>query len=309
MAGAVSLLTTLHLKNLEGIMAIVVIALKDIMVEPNIPVDLTMLPEEEAIALIKKSYGFLSPEVDVTIKGDIAVINFPEEKAKKVDEALKFYERGVRKAERGEYKAAIELFKKTLDYLPAHSDARRNIAMAYLESGNKEEAKNQLIDVLRLNPKDTWGYVLLGNVYSKYENDFDSAEPFYKKAYELNPDDPYVLTNYATLELERGQTEQARELFLRAIEKDPTYPNARFGLAMLFEKEQKLDQALSSLDQLIAQPVSPDPRSEPVYQHARALYLKICQTMAQRSYALMMELVENARTAVERGGGVPNRDD
>jgi Tfp pilus assembly protein PilF len=58
--------------------------------------------------------------------------------------------------------------------------------MAYLENGDSEEAKNQLIDVLRIDPKDVWGYLLLANLYFQHEEDPDSAEPFYRKAYELN---------------------------------------------------------------------------------------------------------------------------
>ena len=48
-------------------MSIILIALRDFITDPDQKVDLTSLTEEQAIALIKKSYGFLSFAVDVSI--------------------------------------------------------------------------------------------------------------------------------------------------------------------------------------------------------------------------------------------------
>lgn len=285
-------------------MSIIAVSIKEIILESGKTIDLTSVSKAEVIEMVKKSYGFLSSELDVVIKGETVIVNFPDEKAKKVEEAIGFYEKGVKKAERGEYESAISLFKKTIGSLPAHTDARRNLAMSYLELGNIEEAKNQLIDVLRLNQKDAWGYLLLGNVYSKHENDFESAEPFYKKAFELNPNDPYLLTNYATLRLEKGDKEAAKDLFIRAINANNEYPNAYLGLAMLHRKEMKDKEALRILDEMFESPRSTDRRSESVYEHSRELYSETCRSIAQNSFDEMMNLVRSAKLALEHGGGV-----
>lgn len=200
-------------------MSIVFIALRDFITDPDERVDLTSLPEEQAIALIKKSYGFLSFAVDVSIENDVAVINLPEQKEKAIEEAQRLFERGINKAKQGDYKGAIQVLKKSLEYFPYHNDARRNLAMAYLENGDVEEAKNQLIDVLRLDPKDVWGYLLLANLYFKHEHDPHSAESFYKKAYELNPNDPYLLNAYAALKTENGESTEFIGHVVRLVQK------------------------------------------------------------------------------------------
>ena len=97
---------------------------------------------------------------------------------------------------------------------------------------------NQLIDVLRLDPKDVWGYILLGNIYAMYQNDFDTGEPFYEKAYQLDPNDPYLLNNYASVKVKKDQLDDAINMFIRAIEIEPIYPNSSFGLATFIQERK-----------------------------------------------------------------------
>ena len=146
-------------------MSIFFVPLKEYVVDPHQAIDLTSIPTSEAIAYIKKGQGFLANAPDVSINDGIIRIEFPEESKKKVEEALDYFQRGIRKAKQGDHKGAIQLLSKTLGILPYHTEARRNLAMANLELGDVEEARNQLIDVLRLDPKDAWGYLLLGNTY------------------------------------------------------------------------------------------------------------------------------------------------
>ena len=205
-------------------MPTLIIPLSDMLLDPQKPVDLARLPVDQAIKLIKQSYGFLSSAVEVTLENGVATITLPEENSKKVDQALEWFNRGIKKAQQGDYQGAIQLLQKTLEYLPAHTEARRNLAMAHLELGNAEEALNHLIDVLRLDPKDTWGYVLLGNIYVKHKKYAQTGEQFYKKALALNPSDPYLLNNYAAVKAEKGETDEAESMFKKAIENDPSYP-------------------------------------------------------------------------------------
>ncbi|MFH0992519.1 MAG: tetratricopeptide repeat protein [bacterium] len=253
-------------------MPTIIIPLADILIDPERPIDLAALSIDLACQYIKNSYGFLSTEIAVKIQDGVAMITLPEEKSRKVQSALEWFTRGIKKANNGDYKSAIQLFLRTLEYFPAHSDARRNLAMAYLETGNADEALNQLIDVLRLNPRDAWGYILLGNIYVKYKEDRKTGEQFYKRAYEINPDDPYLLNNYAAMKAENSQTDEARAMFEKAIRIDPSYPNSYLGLATLLSKLNNHQEGISILGQLFDHPISSDQRASIVYEHARDLY-------------------------------------
>ena len=286
-------------------MSTIIVSLSDIILDPKNKIDLTALPINEAIELIKQSYGFLSTAIDVKIENGIAIINLPEEKSKRIDEAVELFKRGNKKAQRGDYKSAIQLFKRTLEILPAHTDARRNLAMAYLESGNQDEALNHLIDVLRLNPKDVWGLLLLGNIYSKYKNDFDSAEPFYKKAYEINPHDPYLLNNYAALKIDKGEIEESERMFRESIEADPRYPNSSFGLALLCKNQNKFSESLKVIEKFFSISPTEDSRAKAVIKEIRSLYLQVHKKNAENEYESLMAFVHSRGNTVESITGFP----
>ncbi len=284
---------------------LIIVKLKDIIVDPKREVDLTALPPDEAVSLIRKSYGFLAPAVRVEIQGDTALISFDDDKQRHLDEAGKLYNRGLKKAEGGEYENAAKLFERVLELVPDHKDARRNFAMAHLEMGNKEEAKNHLIESIRVDPSDVWAWVLLGNIYAKHEDDLQTGARFYQKAYEINPDDPYLLTNYAAVKLEMRKPEEARRLFERALEINRGYPNAFFGLAMLHHQEGRTEDAYRVLTELFTRPVSRDPRSGPVYDNARATYLRLNGEIAVRRQAEMQAFIGERRKRVGEETGFP----
>ena len=283
------------------------IPLKDIVIDAERTIDLASLPEDEAITLIKKAYGALSASIEVTIKGDIAYITLPEEQAHRATEALKTFERALRAAQRGEYARAIPLFQQVLQALPAHVDARRNLAMAYLESGDKEQAIDHLLQALMLDPRDAWSYVLLGNIYAKHENDPARAENLYRRAMEINPHDAILLTNYGALMMTRGNPEQAEEFFERAIQADPLYPNPYHARALLSLDEGRPADAVASLDDLFTKARTTDIRSGPLYAEARRLYLQANQRLAAASVTQMMDHVEQTRLALEQAGNIPIR--
>ncbi len=286
-------------------MPTLIVSLSDILLDPQKPVDLSHLPVDQAIRLIKQSYGFLSSAVEVTLENGVATITLPEENSKKINQALEWFNRGIKKAQQGDYQGAIQLLQRTLEYLPAHTEARRNLAMAHLELGNAEEALNHLIDVLRLDPKDTWGYVLLGNIYVKHKKDAQTGEQFYKKALTLNSSDPYLVNNCGAVQAVKGETDEAESMFKKAIENDPSYPNSFFGLATLCSRLNRKQEALAALQNLFNQPVATDPRSATLYDHSRALFLSLNLALADENYEAIMAFVHSRAIAVERITGYP----
>jgi len=271
----------------------ITIPLEDILTDPENPIDLTALPTDEAIQHLTEIYSFLPPESDISITDDLVTLTIPEQDDYRAREALRTYERAVRYAERGKYDRAIRLFREALDVLPAHVDARRNLAMALMETGDAEATKQVLVDLLRLQPDDAWAFLILGNAYAQFDDDLESAERFYRAAYELNPDDVYLLNSYAALKARQGHFDDARHLFQSAIDKDPDSPNPRYGLALLNHRQGHSEQALSALQRLFERPHSRDRRSEPVYEQARALYVQVNRIVAEDNHAEMLARLED----------------
>jgi tetratricopeptide (TPR) repeat protein len=90
-------------------------------------------------------------------------------------------------------------------------------AMVCVESGDNEEAKDYLIEALRLFPDDPWSLVVLANQYAK-EDDQETAAKFVRRALELKPGDPWALNTLATALMEQGKLEEAEQNFRQVLE-------------------------------------------------------------------------------------------
>jgi len=286
-------------------MITLIIPLKHMILDPAKPVDLSTLSEQDVIDLIRESYGFLSPAIDISIKNGVATIALEQQRADKINDALKFYPKGVRAAQQGDYAKAIKYFSRVIEVIPEHVDARRNLAMAHLEAGNVSEARELLRQCLKIDPTDVWTYVLLGNIATKHERAFDVAEFYYEAGLNINPNDNLLLNNFATLHLEQGHFAKAKELFNQALAIDPTYPNTYYGLALVHRLNDDPEAALKILEQLFKQPASADIRSAPVYKNARELYLELSIELARRACKMLMDSIMERKEALEIATGHP----
>ena len=291
--------------SVNTFMITISIPLKNIVLDPFKNIDLPALPEEEAISLLKNSYGFLSSSVEVYIQDDVAIITLKESKKEDIDKALKTYKKGVSAAEQGEYKKATKSFLKVISVIPHHVDARRNLAMAYLESGNLDQAQKYLRECIQIDTEDVWSYLLLGNIYAKHLHDLDVAEFFFEKGLSIRPDDNILLNNYAALKIEKKQLKEAQELFEKALEIDPSYPNTYYGLSLLYQSTGNEGQAIELLNRLFEQPKSNDIRSAQIYQQAWNLFLEINKNIAEQSYDTLITYILDYKKEAEERTGFP----
>lgn len=275
------------------------------MIDPTNPFDLSLISEKDAIDLIKKSYGFLSSAIDVSIQNGIAFIQLQEQRAERINEAMKQYQKGVRDAQQGAYEKAIKSFENVLAVIPQHIDARRNLAMAHLEKGNISKAKELLHECIKIDPTNVWSFVLLGNIATKHDRNFEVAAFYYEKGLSINPDDNILINNFAALSMEMGNLEKARELFEKALTIDASYPNTYFGLALLHRVTNAPEKALKILDQLFMQPSSADIRSAPVYKNARSLYLEVCTELARKESSALISGIMTRKMSLEEKTGYP----
>lgn len=281
------------------------ISLADIVLDPEREQELPTGDESAILTTIKPYFGFLGPDVGIVIKGDALHLTLSEVTGYEQDRAQRSFERGVRLAERGQYDRAVRLFREALDTLPLHTDARRNLAMAYLESGDPEKARELLVQTLRLDPKDAWAYLLLGNIAIRQGNNMDRAGRFYEKAVGLSPDDHIIITNYAALLAERGEIERADALFLKAIQLEPTYPNAYYALAKMAYDEGDAQRTINVLDNMFDLATGPNVRNQLLFDEVRGLYLDACTSAAEVAYEKLMVLIEDRALELDTMTGYP----
>ena len=151
-----------------------------------------------------------------------------------------------------------------------------NLADAYEQVGNYEEARKEYRTVLKLDPGRMRAYYGLGNVYHEMgrpeeaiaayqraiavDSTFalshnnlgivydelgrsDLAEEEYGKALRLKPDFVKPYNNLAILYAQRGELERAKETIARAIRLDPKYAIGHHTLGKIYALQGKWEQA------------------------------------------------------------------
>jgi len=279
------------------------IALDDIIVNPTQSFDWHALRQEELLLSLSQIYSFLPAPLGIAVEGETATVESPFD-SQKTSRQHKLLARATDEANRGRYAQAVKLLNQLLEHLPDSVDGRRNLGMAYLEMGQPDLAEKHLLEAYHLGPQDAYTLLLLGNIYLEKKGDEATAERFYLRAVEANPDDPHILSNMAGLLARREAYSEAQVYFRRAIAVDPAYPNAPYGLALIHVRQGELQTALTTLDALFDQPESMDIRAEPVYAEARRLYGQINLTLAQDSQEHAMAYIEQWRDALEKEGGI-----
>jgi Tfp pilus assembly protein PilF len=261
----------------------------------------------EVTAYVLKHYAFLPKPIVVTIDGDEIVISFPEEPDSKKEEARRLADRAVKRASEGNYEKAIGIYKRVLELQPSFHSARRDLAMAYVEVGDVESATNHLIEVLRLDPKDAWSWVVLANLYIREKGDPDTGEKFLRKALEIQPNDAWALNSLAAVYQKKGQTDQAVKCFEQAIQANPDFANPYYGRAVAFAESNEPEKAVDSLMQLFARAKMQDARSQPVFDGARELFAKLEIDLARRNHSEAFKCIQDYKSEMEKLSGFPIR--
>ena len=265
-------------------------------------------PDNAAVeVMVHRQFSFLPQPLKVEIGSETVTVSFTEESPVAQQEAARLAVRAGRRAAEGDHKKAIGILKRVLDLQPSLHIARRDLAMAYAASGDFDSAKNHLIEILRLNAKDTWSWVTLANLYSRNFNDLDTAEKFLRRALTLSPDDPWALNSLGAVLLERGFPEDAARIFQRAISANPALANPYYGLALTYCKANEIELASETLSNFFAQGKMQDSRSIQVFENARALFVDVQTGLAEQHHAAANEAVEKLRVEMEQLSGYPVR--
>ena len=281
--------------------------LADIVSDPDNPIDFLRLAPEDAISGLREIYGYLGPDLTVEVTGDTVTLTLPEPHPFAQGEADRQTKRAQRAAEKGNYAAAIGAYEEVLRVLPAQSQVRRDLAMAHMETDNAAAARTEVVRALRLNPEDPWAYLLLGNIALRFGDDRTRALSYFRRAYRLAPDDLYILNSYGALCGREGDLAEAETLFERALTLDPGFPNARHGLALVYDRQGRSQDAEAQLRELFSRPRSSDIRAEPVYAQGSDLYLKIQHDLAQANFTLFMDRLRGESEDLGRATGYPIR--
>jgi len=174
------------------------------------------------------------------------------------------------KYQTGKYEDSVEDYKRACEIAPRFASLYRNWAVMEANEGHSIEADKLIGKAVKLNNKDPLIWLTWGNIKKKGEK-IKEAHEYYEKAYELSPDDQFIISGLGLAKSRLGQYIEADKLYRDILDKQkdniPTRQEIilRSGLAdnlkrwseylnssrNYIEAENKLNEALEHCEKVV----------------------------------------------------------
>lgn len=180
---------------------------------------------------------------EVTIDGDYVKVKVDQ---KDLEQSQQEFNEITALCEKRQFKEAHSRLELFLKKHSRHSEGYRILAQMEMEAGNINKAIDIDIEALRCNPKNIWALILMGNLYSKYKDNYEIGRTYYDSVLKYSPDNFIAINNVAALMMENEDYESAIPLFEKSLEGDKKYANAYYGLAVCYYNQRENQKAFDT---------------------------------------------------------------
>jgi len=186
----------------------------------------------------------------------------------------------------------LTLFEQALKNTKNNFIAHCNYGLSLYYRGNLSEAKEHILDALRIYPRFVEARLNLGMVFEK-EGDFSSAAEQYKRAIEIRPDLPFGWKSLAQVLNQLGQNEDALKAALVAEKINPNDPDLQFMLGYLSSRNNMPHDAIMHYRKALA--INPN---QPAVLNNLAWLLSTLPDDSLRNGKEAVELAEKANALI-----------
>lgn len=138
--------------------------------------------------------------------------------------------KGIRLTEAGRYGEAVGVFDQAIQAAPGHPGILYNRSEAKRLAGDSGGARDDLLEVLRLEPGDADSMHGLGLIAYEEDN-YAEAESWYDRALKARPDFAEAWNDKGVIGFRSNDFAKARGCFEKAVGIDPDFADAWFNLA------------------------------------------------------------------------------
>ena len=195
--------------------------------------------DKDLLLKLQKEYSADGYTPDIKIEGDVIHIHLDEAVFQKVK---RDFEKALELCNRHEFNKAEVIINDIIKRCPIHADAHRTLAQIKMEQGKLDLAFDSNIESLRIDPTNLYSLLLMGNICVKQGN-IPLADEYYNKVLEYHPEDLLALNNLAANYLSRKEYEKAEDMFRKIIDKNDSYLNSYYGLAVACHNQRKSREA------------------------------------------------------------------
>ncbi len=197
------------------------------------------------------------------------------------DSAVGHLAKGLQFEQEGDVNQAIDEYRAAIDVDPSLNRAHGNLGLLLLQKGSDNEAASELAKALSEKPNSRYHRglaMLLNRGAGKALLLFHS-----KEALKGNPKDTEIRTWLADAYVGLGQLGRAVEEYVKVLDMEPANVHARLGLAMVYSKSDRPDDAIFELTTAALS----DPSNKEIHKNLAVLYqLKGDKNLADKEMLL-----------------------
>ncbi len=119
-----------------------------------------------------------------------------------------------------------------------------------LKENRLQEAREELLESLRLNPNRADVHNTVGSIYDRL-GQTDEAIRHFLRAIELGPRSPAIFNNLGIAYLRENQSASALEAFRRALKLDPENLSSHYNLGLLYLRDRRYTEAVLHLEKVL----------------------------------------------------------
>jgi tetratricopeptide (TPR) repeat protein len=195
--------------------------------------------------------------------------------------------------DRGNYKAAIELFKRVVDGDPKHKTAWMDLGRTYMVVRQTDDAVAAFKKQADLNPYDEYAFGALGWAYTT-QRKYDDAAGSFNKAIEINPLSEYAHAALGSMYQEAHQYEKAVPELEKAVSLKADDSALQIALGDAYLNLGQDDKALAAFDHAIQISATPAVWNNIAYQLSlKQVHLDRAQQYAESAVTAIANALRN----------------
>jgi tetratricopeptide (TPR) repeat protein len=130
---------------------------------------------------------------------------------------------------------------------PRSVDALCNLGAVLEDQGRLDEARARIDEALRINPRSVDALCHLGAIL-KEQGRFDEARARFEEALRINPHSAHALCKLGLLLVDQGRFDEAWDFLTTALQVKPDHPDTLYALGFILFRRGRLDEARTRFD-------------------------------------------------------------
>jgi tetratricopeptide (TPR) repeat protein len=195
--------------------------------------------------------------------------------------------------DRGNFKGAIELFKRVVEADPKHKTAWMDLGRSYMVLRQTDDAIGAFKKQAELNPYDAYAYGAMGWAYTSQRR-YDDAATAFNKAIEIDPLSQYAHAALGSMYQEAHQYEKAAPELEKAVSLKPDDAALQINLGDSYLNLGQDEKALAAFDRAVQISATPDVWNNIAYQLSlKQVHLDRAQQYAESAVTAITNALRN----------------